>query len=52
MRPLTRRSELTFSFSGYPGYAFIDRTGKYKPGAIQRISQISKQDLTNLLNME
>ncbi|MDF2192674.1 TlpA disulfide reductase family protein [Paraflavitalea sp. CAU 1676] len=29
-----------FSFSGYPGYAFIDRKGVYKPGAIKRVSQI------------
>ncbi len=29
-----------FSFSGYPGYAFIDRNGVYKPGAIERVSNI------------
>ncbi|WP_162915401.1 TlpA family protein disulfide reductase [Paraflavitalea soli] len=29
-----------FSFSGYPGHAFIDRNGVYKPGAIKRVSDI------------
>jgi thiol-disulfide isomerase/thioredoxin len=29
------------SFAGYPGYAFIDREGKYKPGAIRRITDIA-----------
>lgn len=29
-----------FSFSGYPGYAFIDRNGVYKAGAIKWISDI------------
>jgi thiol-disulfide isomerase/thioredoxin len=29
-----------FSFSGYPGYAFIDRNGVYKAGAIKRVSDI------------
>ena len=29
-----------FTFSGYPGYAFIDRNGVYKPGAIKRVSDI------------
>ncbi|CCH51387.1 hypothetical protein BN8_00307 [Fibrisoma limi BUZ 3] len=29
-----------FSFRGYPGYAFIDQKGVYKPGAITRISAI------------
>ena len=40
-----------FSCSGYPCYAFIDRAGKYKPGTIQWISQISKQDLSDLLQV-
>jgi thiol-disulfide isomerase/thioredoxin len=26
-----------FSFSGYPGYAFIDKAGNYKPAAITRM---------------
>ncbi|MDB5211281.1 MAG: TlpA family protein disulfide reductase [Sediminibacterium sp.] len=38
-----------FSFSGYPGYAFIDTKGKYKPGAIQWMSSIDKTKLTELL---
>lgn len=38
-----------FSFSGYPGYAFIDRTGVYKAGAIDRISSVNKADLTLLV---
>ncbi|PKK37837.1 hypothetical protein BWI96_05090 [Siphonobacter sp. SORGH_AS_0500] len=29
-----------FSFTGYPGYAFIDQKGTYKPGAIEWISLI------------
>lgn len=29
-----------FSFSGYPGYAFIDRKGVYKPGVIRWMSAI------------
>lgn len=40
-----------FSFSGYPGYAFIDKTGKYKPGAITRMSHIKdKTELAALVN--
>jgi thiol-disulfide isomerase/thioredoxin len=39
-----------FSFSGYPGYALIDRQGVYKPGAITWISAIrDKQELAALL---
>jgi len=38
-----------FSFSGYPGYAFIDSKGKYKPGAIQWMSSIDKTKLIELL---
>jgi thiol-disulfide isomerase/thioredoxin len=33
-----------FSFSGYPGYALIDKGGNYRPGAIQRISTIENRD--------
>jgi hypothetical protein len=29
-----------FSFGGYPGYALIDKTGVYKPGAIRWMSEI------------
>ena len=39
-----------FSFSGYPGYAFIDQKGVYKPGAIMWLSAIKgKDDLAALL---
>lgn len=39
-----------FSFSGYPGYAFIDQKGVYKPGAITRLSAIKdKNALADLL---
>ncbi|MFT3823217.1 MAG: TlpA disulfide reductase family protein [Chitinophagaceae bacterium] len=38
-----------FSFSGYPGYAFIDRNGVYKAGAIKRVSEIDKAALTALV---
>lgn len=33
-----------FSFSGYPGYALIDSTGHYKPGAIQWMSSIADRE--------
>jgi hypothetical protein len=33
-----------FSFSGYPGHALIDKTGQYKPGAIESMSQIQNRD--------
>lgn len=33
-----------FSFSGYPGYALIDKSGHYQPGAVQRISTIPNKD--------
>jgi thiol-disulfide isomerase/thioredoxin len=33
-----------FSFNGYPGYALIDKAGKYKPGAIQWMSSIENRD--------
>jgi len=39
-----------FAFSGYPGYAFIDKAGSYKPGAITWMSQIeNKQALATLV---
>ncbi|MFD2570431.1 redoxin family protein [Spirosoma soli] len=39
-----------FSFRGYPGYAFIDQKGVYKPGAITWLSVIKgKEDLAALL---
>lgn len=41
-----------FSFSGYPGYAFIDRAGNYKPGAFQRISEVNKEKLAGLLKRD
>jgi thiol-disulfide isomerase/thioredoxin len=33
-----------FSFSGYPGHALIDKSGHYKPGAIQWMSQIENKE--------
>ncbi len=33
-----------FAFNGYPGYALIDKSGQYKPGAIQWMSQIQNKD--------
>jgi thiol-disulfide isomerase/thioredoxin len=33
-----------FAFTGYPGYALIDKAGQYKPGAIQWMSQIENKD--------
>ncbi len=40
-----------FSFSGYPGYAFIDKAGNYRPGAIKRISNIKdREELATLIN--
>jgi len=40
-----------FSFSGYPGHAFIDKTGNYKPGAIKWMSDIeSRETLAALIN--
>ncbi|MBC3788327.1 TlpA family protein disulfide reductase [Spirosoma utsteinense] len=39
-----------FSFSGYPGYAFIDQKGVYKPGVITWLLAIKdKNDLAALL---
>ena len=40
-----------FSFSGYPGYAFIDKAGSYRPGAIKRVSDIENREaLFDLIN--
>jgi len=33
-----------FSFSGYPGYALIGKTGQYRPGAIKRMSEIESRE--------
>jgi thiol-disulfide isomerase/thioredoxin len=39
-----------FSFSGYPGYAFIDKMGKYRPGVFKRISEIeNRESLSDLV---
>ncbi|HXB45145.1 MAG TPA: TlpA disulfide reductase family protein, partial [Puia sp.] len=38
-----------FSFSGYPGYALIDKTGKYRPGAIKSMSEIANRDALAVL---
>lgn len=40
-----------FSFSGYPGHAFIDKTGKYKPGAFKWFAEIQDtKALATLVN--
>jgi thiol-disulfide isomerase/thioredoxin len=43
--------ELTayFSFRGYPGYALIDQTGKYRRGAITWISTVEGKDALEAL---
>jgi thiol-disulfide isomerase/thioredoxin len=38
-----------FSFSGYPGYAFIDKKGNYKPSALKDISKIANSDALSAL---
>lgn len=38
-----------FSFSGYPSYLFITQKGEYKPGAISRVSLLSKIKLAELV---
>jgi len=38
-----------FSFRGYPGYAFIDRKGIFRPGAIEWISMIDRASLAALI---
>lgn len=41
-----------FSFNSFPSYAFIDRTGNYKAGAIARMSFLEKEDLKKLIGEE
>lgn len=41
-----------FSFIGYPSYAFFDKKGQYKPGAITWMSLIDKDKLSKLINAE
>ena len=41
-----------FSFSGFPSYAFIDKRGNYKPGAIERVSSLNEGDLERLIETE
>jgi hypothetical protein len=38
-----------FSFSGYPGYALIDQSGKYHHGAFQWLSEIKDRDALQAL---
>ena len=38
-----------FSFGGFPSYAFIDKRGNYKAGAISRMSGIKKEELKKLM---
>jgi thiol-disulfide isomerase/thioredoxin len=40
-----------FSFSGYPGHAFIDKAGNYRPGAIRSMFNIKdREELAALIN--
>jgi thiol-disulfide isomerase/thioredoxin len=39
-----------FSLSGYPGYAFINRKGVYKPGAFISVSELDRSKLVELIN--
>jgi thiol-disulfide isomerase/thioredoxin len=39
-----------FSFSGYPGYAFFNRKGEYKPGSFQWLSELDRSKLVDLIN--
>ncbi|MDW5290374.1 TlpA family protein disulfide reductase [Formosa sp. PL04] len=41
-----------FSFSGFPSYAFIDKSGNYKAGAIKRMSYLKKEKLKELIGAE
>jgi thiol-disulfide isomerase/thioredoxin len=38
-----------FSGGGFPTYAFINRNGEYKPGAIERVSTLNKEKLAALI---
>ena len=38
-----------FSFNGFPSYAFINKNGSYKAGAIQRMSYLNKEKLKKLI---
>ena len=38
-----------FSVSGFPSYVLINKKGVYKPGAIQRMSHLNKEKLTELI---
>lgn len=38
-----------FSFSGYPGHAFIDKAGNYRPGAVKWMSDIENREMLNTL---
>jgi len=39
-----------FNMSGYPSYAFFNCKGEYKDGAIDRVSLMSKKEMTTLMN--
>ena len=40
-----------FSFSGYPGYALVDKKGVYRPGAIKWLKEITDRNaLARLIN--
>jgi thiol-disulfide isomerase/thioredoxin len=38
-----------FYFGGFPSYAFIDKSGNYKAGAINRMSSLKKEELKKLM---
>lgn len=41
-----------FSFTSFPSYAFIDKAGNYKAGAIARMSFLEKEDIKKLIGKE
>lgn len=47
---IERKLMTLFSVSGFPSLAFIDTQGNYKPGAITRMSNLSKETLTKLID--
>lgn len=38
-----------FSVSTFPSYVFINTNGEYQPGAIKRMSLLSKKELKDLI---
>lgn len=48
-KTLNKEIRNLFSFRGYPGYAFFDRNGIYRPGAIEWIGTIDRPSLAALI---